>query len=70
MHSCAVGTLSCNKAMSTVSTVASAKGGGIVNLFSIQFVLNFIGNDQKWYSIERGSVTRWHIVTKFDCNSF
>ena len=62
--------LSRNKAVFIDSTVypkisrgiTTRVRGGIVNLFPIQFVLNFVGDDQKRYSIEGGIITRWYNI--------
>ena len=45
--------------MAYVATVR----GGMVNLLATQFVSNFVGDDQKCYTIEIGIVTRFDSIS-------
>ena len=66
VHSCHVKRLFLSTELYTIQYPLISRGivasvrGATVNLFPIQFVLNFVGDDQKCYSIENGTVTRWY----------
>ena len=47
-------------AQPTARGIVTRLRGGVVNLQSLYFLLNFVEDDQKWYSSKSGILTRWH----------